>query len=72
MCTKKFYLKLLMSLLLMALTVPQLKAETVTISKGDVSNKSEVPFWTSYGDYGYHGQMIYSRDDLGSADISGW
>lgn len=48
----------------MALTVPQLKAETVTISKGDVSNKSEVPFWTSYGDYGYHGQMIYSRDDL--------
>lgn len=64
MCTKKFYLKLLMGLLLMALTVPQLKAETVTISKGDVSNKSEVPFWTSYGDYGYHGQMIYSRDDL--------
>ena len=64
MFSKKFYLKLLMSLMLMALTVPQLKAETVTISKGDVSNKSEVPFWTSYGDYGYHGQMIYSQGDL--------
>lgn len=53
-----------MSLLLVALAVPQVMAETVTISKGDVSNKSEVPFWTSYGDYGYHGQMIYSQDDL--------
>ena len=64
MVMKKIYLKRLMSLLLVALAVPQVMADELTISKGDVSNKSEVPFWTSYGDYGYHGQMIYSQDDL--------
>ena len=64
MCTKKFYLKLLMSLLLMALSVPQLKADEVTV--GDQSSDTYyAPIYGSWLDTdGTMSQTIYSKSGL--------
>ncbi len=70
MVTRKFYLKLLMSLLLVALAVPQGKAESpLTVADGTNTN----PYLPIYGSYidsqGTLGQMIYSRSSL--AEMAG-
>ncbi|MBQ9584711.1 MAG: choice-of-anchor D domain-containing protein [Muribaculaceae bacterium] len=64
---KKFYLKLLMSLMLTALTVPQTWAETAEV--GGTSTNNQVPLNCQYGDYGYHSQMVYSQAMLEEAGL---
>ncbi len=63
---KKFYQKLLMSLMLVAVAVPQVMAETVTVAEGTTTNQY-VPFNGYYLDSSYgavFGQMIYPEADL--------
>ncbi len=70
MLKRKFYLKLLMSLLLTAFVVPQTWADELVV--GDQSTTSEyVPFYSNYMDMSYDmfSQMIYSTDLLN--DIKG-
>ncbi len=69
MLTKKIYLKLLMSLLLVALAVPQGKADDVTV--GDQSsNTNFAPIYGSYLDTdGTMSQTIYSKSLL--SDLAG-
>ncbi len=64
---KKFYLKLLMSLMLVALAVPQAMAETADV--GGSSTTNTVPLNGMYGDYGYHSQMVYSQAMLEDAGL---
>ncbi|MBR0024920.1 MAG: choice-of-anchor D domain-containing protein [Muribaculaceae bacterium] len=68
MLTKKIYLKLLMSLLLVALAVPQVQAETVTVAGNGGSNyETTVPVYGLYFDSNATvGQTIYSASDLAS------
>lgn len=70
MLTKKIYLKLLMSLLLVALAVPQGKAETLVVGDQSATNQY-VPFYSYYMDMSYDlfSQSIYSVDLLN--DIRG-
>ena len=64
MLTKKFYLKLLMSLLLVALAVPQSKAEPLIVANGTDTHKA-VPFYGYYTDQlGMYAQMIYPAAEL--------
>lgn len=69
MVTRKFYLKLLMSLLLVALAVPQGKAEPLTVADGTVTN-SKVPVYDyCYDTQGTTSRMVYPASMLSS--ISG-
>lgn len=64
MVKKNFYLKLLMSLLLVALAVPQGKAETLTVANGTTGN-AYVPCYGSYFDSeNTVSQTIYSSSQL--------
>lgn len=64
MFTRKFYLKLLMSLLLTALAVPQGKAETLLVGNG-TSTTYYVPVHSTYLDaVGSAYQVIYPASDL--------
>ena len=64
MLTKKIYLKLLMSLLLVALAVPQGKAETLLVGNG-TSTTYYVPVHSTYLDaVGSAYQVIYPASDL--------
>ena len=66
---KKFYLKLLMSLLLVALAVPQAQADEVTLFSGTSTN-SYAPVHSSYLDgVGSTYQVIYPASEL--ADLDG-
>ena len=56
---KKFYLKLLMSLLLVALAVPQGKAETLIVADNAVTS-SNIPVCCNYFDGNTMSQTIYS------------
>lgn len=67
MLKRKFYLKLLMGLLLMAFIVPQAWAETADV--GGSSPTTTVPLNGMYGDYGYHSQMVYSQAMLEEAGL---
>ena len=67
MLKRKFYLKLLMSLLLTAFVVPQAWAETADV--GGSSPTTTVPLNGMYGDYGYHSQMVYSQAILKEAGL---
>ena len=64
MVKKNFYLKLLMSLLLVALAVPQGKAETLLVGNG-TSTTYYVPVHSTYLDaVGSAYQVIYPASDL--------
>ncbi len=66
---KKFYLKLLMSLMLVALAVPQVMAEPLTVANGTNTN-AMVPIYPAYFDaVGTTGQVIYPKESL--ADMAG-
>lgn len=65
--TKQFYLKLLMSLLLVALAVPHMQADTAEVGGSSTSN--QVPLNCMYGDYGYHSQMVYPQATLEDAGL---
>ena len=66
---KKFYLKLLMSLLLVALAVPQVMADELTVANGTSTN-AMVPIYPAYFDaVGTTGQVIYPKESL--ADMAG-
>ena len=66
---KKFYLKLLMSLMLVALAVPQAWAEPLTVANGTSTN-AMVPIYPAYFDaVGTTGQVIYPKESL--ADMAG-
>ncbi len=67
MLKRKFYLKLLMSLLFTAFVVPQVWAETAEV--GGTSTNNQVPLNCQYGDYGYHSQMVYSQATLQQAGL---
>lgn len=70
---KKNYLKLLMSLLLVALAVPQGKAETLTVEE-DNAESSYFPIYGFYADQNSTATMIYPASDLGAmngANITG-
>lgn len=70
MVTRKFYLKLLMSLLLVALAVPQGKADDVTVAEDATADESYVPLYGSYMENtGTYSQTIYTSTQL--ADIAG-
>ena len=56
-----------MGLLLMALVVPQVWAETAEV--GGTSTNNQVPLNCQYGDYGYHSQMVYSQATLQQAGL---
>ena len=60
---KKFYLKLLMSLMLVALAVPQGKAADVTICNGTATNYY-VPIYGYFYDTGFKNTMVYPADLL--------
>ncbi len=70
MCTKKFYLKLLMGLLLMTfLSPPAAQAETLTVANATATNEG-IPFWGYNGDIeGTHSQFIFDSGLL--SDLSG-
>ena len=74
MVTRKFYLKLLMSLLLVALAVPQGKAETKLVADGTETNEY-VPVHSGYMDaVGSTYQVIYpasALEDLVGCNITG-
>lgn len=66
---KKFYLKLLMSLMIVALAVPQVMAEPLTVANGTSTN-AMVPIYPAYFDaVGTTGQVIYPKESL--ADMAG-
>lgn len=65
---KKFYLKFLMGLLLMAFAVPHAQADEAQIL-GGTSQQTGVPLNCMYGDYGYHSQMVYSKAILEQAGL---
>ena len=68
MCTKKFYFKFLLGLLLMTfLSPPAAQAETAEVA-GTITTNS-VPLNGMYGDYGYHSQMVYSQAMLAEAGL---
>ena len=67
MLKRKFYLKLLMSLLLTAFVVPQGHAETAEV--GGSLKTIDMPINAGYGDYGAHGQMIYPSATLENAGL---
>ena len=68
MLKRKFYLKLLMSLLLTALAVPQTWAETLTVAEGSATNEY-VPIYGFYWDTGFKNTMVYPASML--SDMSG-
>ena len=63
MVTRKFYLKLLMSLLLVALAVPQVMAEPLTVADGSATSEY-VPIYGYYYDTGFKNTMVYPADLL--------
>lgn len=64
MVKKNFYLKLLMSLMLVALAVPQGKADEVTVAEDGTSQKKPIPIEGTYFDtQGAYGQIIYNKND---------
>ena len=64
---KKFYLKLLMSLLLVALAVPQVQAETLTIGESASSTNQYYPVYNSYwSTTGASTQMIFPLSEISS------
>ena len=60
---KKFYLKLLMSLMLVALAVPQVWAETLTVANNSATS-SNIPVCCNYFDGNTMSQTIYSATML--------
>ena len=60
---KKFYLKLLMSLMLVALAVPQVMAEPLTVADGSATSEY-VPIYGYYYDTGFKNTMVYPADLL--------
>ncbi len=64
---KKFYFKLLMSLLLVALAVPQLKAETLIAANGSATSQY-APIYGWYYDQKCKSTMIYSSSMLSDMD----
>lgn len=60
---KKFYLKLLMSLMLVALAVPQVMAEPLTVADGSATSEY-VPIYGFYYDTGFKNTMVYPADLL--------
>ena len=70
MFDKKFYLKLLMSFLLVALSVPQLKAETKTVCDGTVQNDNVPTDCGNLDNANYGSQMIYTASVLSEQGIT--
>ncbi len=74
MVTRKFYLKLLMSLLLVALAVPQGKAETLDVADGTETNNCVPVHGYYYDTQGITSQMIYPEsliEDMQGSTITG-
>lgn len=68
---KKFYLKLLMSLMLVALAVPQVMAETLTVAdQGSAYHRSFPIYGLNYDVLGTKSQMIYPASLLQDMDGS--
>jgi hypothetical protein len=69
MLARKFYLKLLMSLLLTAFVMPQTWADELTVAEG-TSKNAMVPVYPAYFDaVGTTGQVIYPKESL--AEMAG-